>query len=124
MPNTYFHIAIQDPQDQDHITEILETAGIIVSDITETTHEHDGIIMTRRMAAFTWDSQTSNDDCDKSCISAGEPPHRPFDDLSEEQQNHFATRVLDFMNRHRGDLDMNLTDMIRMQPPVATEPCN
>ena len=87
-------------------------------------HPHDGIIMTRRIAAYTWDSQTGNDECDKSCISAGEPPHRPFDDLSEEQQNEFTTRVLAFMDRRRGDLDMDLTDMARTAPPVATEPCN
>ena len=121
-----FHIVTMDPQDQEQIRQALEAAGITVSQTIETTHEHEGVIMTRRMAGLTWDSQTGNNDCDGSCAQEpqdGRPPHRPLTELSPAQQTIFTDRVLAFMSLHRGDLDMDLGGMDRLGPPVATEPC-
>ena len=124
MASTHFHITTLYDHDAQTIARVLREAGIQAPNVIEATHEQDGVIMTRRMAGFTWDSQTGNNDCDGSCVKADLPPHRPLSDLSPAQQSIFTDQVLAFMSRHRGEFDMNLEGMNRLGPPVATGPCN
>ena len=117
MTRTHFQINTFQEHDAETIARTLTGAGIQVTTVTETTHEQDGVIMTRNMAGLTWDAQTSNDNCDGSCSKEGGPPHRPFTDLSPAQQAIFTDRVLVFMSAHRGNLEMEIGHMRRLGPP-------
>jgi hypothetical protein len=120
MPTGYMLVTTQKDEDPERVRAALQEAGINVSDIVETTHERSGIIMTWRMAGYTWDSQTGRDNCDGSCAENGGPPHRPLDEISPEQQHRFINRALNLMNEHRGDIDMGLQGEQWTNPPVAT----
>ncbi len=120
MPTGHMLVTTQKDEDPERIREALQAAGINVSDIVETTHEQNGIIMTWRMAGYTWDSQTGRDNCDGSCAENGRPPHRSLGEISPEQQYRFINRALNFMNEHRGDIDMGLHGERWTNPPVAT----
>ena len=119
----YFHVGVDGPRNPQAVREALETAGFAVQDIVETTHEHSGIIMTARMAGYTWDSQTGNNNCNGSCAEEGGPPHRKLAELSDEQHGNFVTRALDFMNSCRGDMEMDLEGLARLGRPVRTHDC-
>ena len=113
MASTQFHITTVHLHDAQTIAKVLREAGIEAPNIVEATHEQDGVIMTRRMAEFTWDSQTGNNDCDRSCVKADLPPHPPLSDLSPAQQSIFTDQTIRLMSRHRGELDMDIEGIDR-----------
>ena len=118
-----FHVSMVDYRDAENIRRILQAAGIEAI-ITPVTQERDGIILTDQLASFTWESQTGNWNCDGSCRAAGEPPHRDFRHLTPEQRHGFTERLMDNMNSMRGDLDMDMSEITRMEPNTATTDCN
>jgi hypothetical protein len=121
--SVHFHLSLEGEHNPEHVQKALANAGIKAC-VTPATHERDGLFLTNRMASFTWDSQTGNWNCDKSCSKAGETVHRNFNKLSLEQQFKFVDRVIDLMNNARGDADMDLQEVSKIGPPVRTEECN
>ena len=119
----HFHIHLTEDHSGEAIRAALEAAGIPASAITPTTHEREGVIMTKQMASFTWDSQTGVNNCYGSCREDG-PPHRNYQDLSSVQQHRFTDRVLYVMNEARGETEMNLGEMSSLGPPVRTTECS
>ena len=118
-----FHISLEGEYGSEQIQKALATAGIKAS-ATPTTQEQNGIFLTHRMASFTWDSQTGNSNCNGSCTKSGRPPHRNYHDLSPEQQARFTDHVIQIMHLARGDTDLNLAEISRLDPQVCTEECN
>lgn len=118
-----FHLNLLGEHDPQHVKEILASAGIKAV-VTPATHERDGVFLTDQMASFTWNSQTGNWNCDRSCYEAGEPVHQNFSKLSPEQQFKFVNRVIDLMNNARGNADMDLHEVSKIGPTVRTEECN
>lgn len=119
----HFHISTMTHETARNISGILREAGIEAV-VVPTTQERDGIILTDRLADFTWDSQSWRWKCDGSCRARGEAEHRDYRHLTEEQRSVFAERVMDAVNRERGNLRrMDLSDISDMGPPVCTTEC-
>ena len=117
-----FHISLEGEYNSEQIQKALAAAGIKAS-ATPTTHERNGIFLTHRMASFTWDSQTGNWNCNGSCTKEDRPPHQNYNDLSPEQQTRFTNQVIDIMNLARGETDLNLDHISRLDPQVCTQEC-
>ena len=118
----FFHLSLGDGVSPEAVKAALAQAGIDAA-VTPCTHERDGVILTDRMASFTWDSKTGNDDCDQSCSEDGGPAHVNYRDLSPEQRFLFVNRVADVMNYYRGDCEITLDGIAATDNPVRTQAC-
>lgn len=121
--STTFHVSIETGQSAETIKRALAAIGVRAT-VTNATHERDGVIMTDRMASFTWDSQTGNLDIDDPDAEDCDPKHVNYRQLTPEQQAWFVDRVVDRMNEARGEAEMDLRGINRLGPPVAVSPCD
>ena len=104
----FFHIALDQPASAVQVSNALQAAGINGL-TTPATFEEDGVILTSRMAAFTWDSQAGAGDFNEP----GDNDTPRLADLPPEQQDRFVSAVLRNMNYYRGEMDLcNTTDAI------------
>lgn len=119
---TFFHLSLADGISADNLKAALAGAGIDAA-VTAATHERDGVILTDRMASFTWDSKTGNDDCKGECRTDGGPVHVNYRALSPEQRFAFVNRVADVMNYYRGDVEIGLSNISDDDNPVRVDFC-
>ena len=101
-PSRWFHLELHADATADAVRDALHAAGL-PGRATAATFEKDGMILTARMAAFTWDSHSGAGDYEED----GDNDAPLLADLSKDDQNTFIDAVLRRASEFRGETDMH-----------------
>ena len=96
----YITVADEGVDDQEKVAATLKAAGFEVEAVESASPEQYGVVHTEDALEEIWRLESGAEDCESPLVE-GKPEHKEWGELTDEQREHFVSKMTDWMANQR-----------------------